>query len=248
MKRAERKKIKTNEFAESVARARVALTEHQRQVTAAGVIVLAILVAVVGFFTWRTSRNSKATGMLATALAVAEAPVIPPTPPAPGSPPPIQQAGTYPNESARAEAALPVLLKTADAYPSTGAGITARYRAAATLAQLGRFGEAEQQYQLVIQQAGHDSIYDRTARLGLGEAQLADGKTDAAIATLQELSTDSTSQLPLDGVLMQLGRAYVKAGKTVEASRAFTRVIDEFPQSLYADDAKAELANVKKPS
>lgn len=248
MKRAERKKIKTNDFAHSVARAQVALAEHQRQVTAGAIAALVIVVALGGFFAWRTSRNSKATGMLATALAVAEAPVVPLAPPAPGSPPPIQQAGTYPSESARAEAALPGLLKTADAYPSTAAGITARYRAAATLAQLGRFGEADQQYQLVIEKAGHDSIYGRTARLGLGEAQVAEGKTDAAIATLQELATDSTSQLPLDGVLMQLGRAYLKAGRTVEASRAFTRVIDDFPQSLYADDAKTELAGVKKPS
>lgn len=247
MKRAERKKIKTNEFAESIARAQTMLTEHQREVTAAVIVVLVIVVATGAVFAWRASRNSKATTMLATALAVAEAPVIPLTPPAPGSPPPIQQPGTYPNETARAEAALPGLLKTADSYPSTTAGVTARYRAAATLAQLGRFAEAEQQYQQVIDKAGRDSIYDRTARLGLGEAQLAEGKTDAAIATLQELSTDSSSQLPLDGVLMQLGRAYLKAGKTADASRAFTRVLDEFPQSLYADDAKTELATVKKP-
>lgn len=246
MKRAERKKIKSNEFAKSVARAQAALAEHQRQVTTIIVVLVAIAVAAGVYFTWRSSRNSKATTMLATALATAEAPVVPITPPAPGSPPPIQQPGTYPTDNARAEAALPLLLQTANAYPGTPSGITARYRAAALLASLGRFTEAETQYQQVIQKAGHESIYGRTARLGLGETQLAEGKTDAAIATLQELATDGTSDLPLDGVLMQLGRAYLKAGKTAEASRAFTRVINEFPQSLFADDAKAELATVKK--
>jgi TolA-binding protein len=246
MKRAERKKIKTNEFAMSVARAQAALAEHQRQVTALAIVVVAIALAAGGYFTWRTSRNSKATTMLATALATAEAQVVPLATPAPGSPPPIQQPGTYPTETARAEAALPLLLQTANAYPSTPAGVTARYRAAATLASLGRFAEADAQYQQVIQKTGHDSIYGRTARLGLGEAQLAEGKTDASITTLQELATDTTSDLPLDGVLMQLGRAYLKAGKTAEASRAFTRVIDEFPQSLFAEDARAELATVKK--
>lgn len=246
MKRAERKKIKTNEFAESVARAQAALAEHQRQVTAIAVILIAIVVGIGVFFTWRASRNSKATTMLATALATAEAPVIPLPAPAPGSPPPIQQQGTYPTEAARAEAALPQLLQTANAYPGSPAGVTARYRAAATLASLGRFAEAEAQYQQVIQKTSHDSIYNRTARLGLGEAELAEGKTDAAITTLQALATDGTSDLPLDGVLMQLGRAYVKAGKTADATRAFTRVIDEFPQSLFAEDAKTELAAVKK--
>lgn len=246
MKRIERKKIKKNEFAESVARAQAVLAEHRRQVTTITIIVVAIAVSAGVFFTWRASRNAKATTMLATALATAEAPVVPLPAPAPGSPPPIQQSGTYPTERARAEAALPQLLQTANAYPSAPAGITARYRAAAELASLGRFAEAETAYQQVIQKTSHDNIYNHTARLGLGVAQLAEGKTDAAIATLQELSTDSTSDLPLDGVLMELGRAYLKAGKTTEASRAFTRVIDDFPQSLFADDAKTELAAVKK--
>ena len=58
--------------------------------------------------------------------------------PAPGSPIPVQQAGTYATEQAKLEAALPELLKAADAYPNTDAGITARYHAAGVLAGLGR--------------------------------------------------------------------------------------------------------------
>ena len=66
------------------------------------------------------------------------------------------------------------------------------------------------------------------------------------MATFQELSTETDSRLPLDGVLMQLGRAATAAGKTDEAARAFTRVVDEFPQSTYASEAKDKLAGLKK--
>ena len=131
-------------------------------------------------------------------------------------------------------------MEAADTYPNTDAGLTARFRAAGVLAALGRYPEAEQRYQEVVTKAGRRSIYGRTARLGLGNAQLAQGKNDAAVATFKELSTDSNSQLPLDGVLMQLGRACMQAGKSDDATRAFTRVVDEFPQSLYASEAQGE--------
>jgi outer membrane protein assembly factor BamD (BamD/ComL family) len=61
-----------------------------------------------------------------------------------------------------------------------------------------------------------------------------------------DAATDSNSQLPLDGVLMQLGRAYLKAGKKNEAAHAFTRVVEEFPQSAYAPDARREMEEAKK--
>jgi TolA-binding protein len=246
VKGTERHKLKGNDFATSVARARTVITDRSREVTTTVVVIVVAVALVGGFFGWRASRDAKATNLLANALAVAEAPVVAPPPPAPGSPPPVQQPGTFRTEHDRLEAALPRLLEAADKYPNTDAGVTARYRAAGVLAELGRYPEAEQRYQEVINKAGRSSIYGRTARLGLANAQLVQGKNDAAVATLKELSTDSDSQLPLDGILMQLGRAYLQAGKKDEATRAFTRVVDEFPQSLYASEAKDKIQELKK--
>jgi TolA-binding protein len=80
----------------------------------------------------------------------------------------------------------------------------------------------------------------------LADVLVSQGKFDDAIKLYQEVSTDSQSQLPIDGVLMQLGRAYMKAGKKNEAAHAFTRIVDEFPQSLYAADARREMEAAKK--
>jgi outer membrane protein assembly factor BamD (BamD/ComL family) len=45
---------------------------------------------------------------------------------------------------------------------------------------------------------------------------------------------------------MQLGRAYVAAGRKEDAVRAFSRVSDEYPESRYAADAKRELEAARK--
>ena len=128
----------------------------------------------------------------------------------------------------------------------TPGGITARFRLAASLAELGRYAEAEQRYQEVARKAGAKNIYRYTARLGVGAAQLAQGKGDAAVTTFKDLASDTNSSLPTDSVLMQLGRAAQMAGKKDDATRAYTRVVEEFPQSLYASEAKEKIAGLKK--
>ncbi|HXW04908.1 MAG TPA: tetratricopeptide repeat protein [Vicinamibacterales bacterium] len=245
MKSTERHRLKQNEFARSVAHARDTLERHRRDIIAAVTLVVVALAAVGGYLWWRSSRNAVANELVAGALAVYEAPVVPIAPPAPGSPAPVPQPGTYTTEEAKLQAALPKFLEAADRYPNTDAGVAARYHAAAILAQLGRFAEAEQRYQEVVSRAG-DRIYARTARLGMADSQVAQGKYDSAITIYTELSRDTASQLPVDSVLMQLGRACAQAGRTEEAVRAFDRIVKEYPQSVYLTDARRELEEARK--
>ena len=246
MKSTDRHKLKENDFAHTVARTRDIVNSRSQEVTFIAIGVLVVAIGLGGFFGWKASRDGKATTLLASALAVAEAPVVTPPPPAPGSAPPIQPPGSFRTERERLEAAVPLLQRAADAYPGTDAGITARYRLAASLSELGRYAEAEQRYQEVVQKTGAKNIYHYTARLGAGEAQLAQAKGDAAVTTFRDLAADTNSGLPVDGILMQLGRAALIAGKKDDASRAFTRVVDEFPQSLYVAEAKEKVAELKK--
>ena len=245
MKSQERHKLKENEFARTVTHAREVLDSRRRDLVWGIIVVVALLASVGAYSGWQQFRTSRATELLAAALAVYEAPVVPVQAPAPGSPAPVPQEGTYRSEQAKLEAALPKFLQAADQYPSTDAGITARYHAAAILAALGRYPEAEQRFQEVLARAG-STIYGRTARLGLANAQMAQQKYDSAITIYSDLSRDTNSQMPVDGVLMQLGHAYLKAGRKAEAATAFTRVKDEFPESMYAEDARTALEQTKK--
>ena len=70
------------------------------------------------------------------------------------------------------------------------------------------------------------------------------GKHDQGIAILETLAANRDGLLPVDGVLMQLARGYIKAGKTQDARTAYQRVVDEFPQSLYVPEARTELTKL----
>jgi TolA-binding protein len=245
MKSTDRHRLKEDEFTRTVLRARTALEERRRQITQAVVALVVIAVVVGGYFWWRQSRARAANELLASAMAVYDAPVVPVAPPAPGSPPPVPRPGTYPTEQEKLQAAVPKLQEAADRYPSTHAGLVARFHLAAAEAALGKLAEAAADYQKVIDGAG-TSIYGRMARLGLADVQVAQGQYDSAISAYTELSRNADAQLPVDGVLMQLGRAYARAGRNEEAARTFDRVLQEFPDSLYAADARREMDAVRK--
>ena len=76
MKSTERHKLKENEFAHTVARTREMVNERPSEVDDHRDRACSRWrSAVGGFFAWKASRDGKATTLLASALAVAEAPV-----------------------------------------------------------------------------------------------------------------------------------------------------------------------------
>ncbi len=247
MKSTERHRIKEDQFVTTLHDTFERIEQNRKQLLTGIVAVVVLAAAVGGFMWWRQQTQAKASALLADALAVADAPVVPPPPP-PGSTlneaPPPPPANSYPTEHARSVAALPKFMTAANAYPSTVPGLAARYHAAATLVALGKDSEAEQRYQEVIDKAG-SGLYARMARLGLAEVQVRQKKYEPAINTLKDLSTSAKDELPLDGVLMQLGRVYVLAGRKAEAVQTYQRVSTEFPTSPYAGDAKKELDSLK---
>lgn len=244
MKRTERHRLKENEVAISVARARETLDIYRKPIIAAVVAILAILAIVAAMVIWRQQVDDKARTLLADAMAVEQAPVTP-APVAGQATPPPAQPGAYPTEQAKREAALQRYLAAADAYPSSRAGITARYHAASLLALLGRSADAVKQYQQVIDRAGSGSLYREMARLGIADLETATGQYDKAIATYTALAGVKDAKLPVEGLLMQLGRAYQQKGSTADARKTFKRIVDEFPQSPYAAAAKRELDAIK---
>jgi len=240
MKRAERHHLKENELRTFARHAADAVEARGRETTIVLAVVAAIAIVALGYWGWRSRVNSKADAMLAEAMTVAEARIGPP--PAPGTP----AGGLYfPTERERSQAALTKFKAAADAYPSTDAGIFARYQEAATSLALGNSMQATVVFQQVIDKAG-DSFYGQMARLGRAEAMARAGQYDQAINTYKEMAQRKDGPLPVDGILMQLGRTYVQAGKRAEAQQTFNRLVQEYPDSAYASDARKELDNLKK--
>jgi len=245
MKTAQRHQLKHNEVAETLQDVYGRLESNRKTIFAVIVAILVVGGAAAAMMYVSGQKNDKASAMLAEAVTVSEAQVVPPVQGVPGQPPPPPPpAGSYPSEAARTEAALPKFIAAADAYPSTESGISARYRAAALLATLGRGQQARDQYQKVAAADGR-GLYGRMSQLALAHLDIQDKEYDAAIATLRELSLDAKGDLPIDAILLQLGQACVAAGKTTEARQALERVTTEFATSPYAADARKTLDTLK---
>src|SRR5262245_61822045 len=240
MKRAERHHLKENELQNLARHARDAYESKKRETTMTVVVVAAVAAVAIGYIAWRETVQGRAHALLAEALTVQDARIGPP--PAPGQP---ETGPRFATERERAQAALTKLKTAADAYPSTDAGIYARYQEGVTQMALGNPSGAVAAYQQVIDKSGN-GIYGQMARLGLAEAQARAGQYDQAIKTFQEMSQRKDGPLPVDGILMQLGRTYLEAGKRTEAQQTFSRLVDEFPQSPFSGDARRELDGLKK--
>jgi TolA-binding protein len=237
MKRAERHHLKENELQRFATEARRFYFERQREAT--WIVIAAGVVAVVGvgYFFWNEHVQSRAHDLLAQALAVQDAPIA-----VPGAP---DAKGTFPAGRARLQAAVLKFKAVADAYPSADAGLFARSQEAAGQLTLGNAALAVTAYQEVIKRAG-SSIYGQTARLGLAEAQARAGQYDQAISAFRDLAQRKDGPLPVDGILMQLGRTYRDAGKRGDAQLTFNRIVQEFPDSPFTQDAKRELETLNK--
>lgn len=240
MKRTERQHLKENELRNLALSARDALEQKKRETTMTVGVIAVVAAVAIGYFAWRETVQNRAHSLLAEAVAVQDARIGPP--PAPGQP---EQGLRFATERERAQAALTKLKVAADAYPSTDAGLYARYQEGATQMALGNPSGAAAAYQQVIDKGGSD-IYAQMARLGLAEAQARTGQFDPAIKTFQEMSQRKDGPLPVDGILMQLAKTYLEAGKRTEAQQTFTRLVDEFPDSPFSSDARRELETLKK--
>jgi TolA-binding protein len=240
MKTKERRHLKENELGKLTRQARETIETRRSETTAVAALIVVVAALALGYFGWRQRVQTKAHGLLAEAMAVQDARVGPP--PAPGTP----SAGLYfPTERERAQAALTKFKIAADAYPSTDAGIYARYQEGATSLALGTTPGAIAAYQQVIKQSG-DSFYGQMGRLGLAEAQARAGQYDTAINTFKELAQRKDGPLPIDGILMQLGRTYLEAGKRSDAQQTFNRLVEEYPESPFTGDARKEIEALKK--
>lgn len=232
MKKVERERLKHNEAADAVAAASLFVAAHGRALLLGGVAIIVLAATVLGYLAWRERTEERAQAMLAEAVETAGQPVAQ----ADLSLDAGTETAVFATEAERQDAVIGQLMATADAYPSTDAGIQARYYAASLLADANRLDDAVEAFEGVRQRAGR-SITGRMATLGLASVQVRAGDYEPAIRTFQELASGA-GDLPVDGVLMHLADAYVHAGRQTEAVEALRRIVNEFPQSPYASDAR----------
>jgi len=239
MKRTERHHLKKNEFEVLTMQVMDLFTSKQREITTILLVAAVIGLGAAGYWGWNRRTEDKAHALLAEAMVVQEARVGPPAEATGGS------GLTFPTERERAQAAIAKYRMVADAYPSTNAGLFARYQEASLQLTLGDSADAVKGFQSVVDRSG-DALYGQMSRLGLAEAHARAGQFDQAIAAYKELAQRKDGELPIDGILMQLGRTYRDAGRASDAQQTFNRLVEEFPESAFNADAKREIEALKK--
>jgi TolA-binding protein len=230
MKTAQRHQLKSNEVAEQLARASEFVAGRSTQLAWAVGAVIGVAILIGGIVAWRQGTQERAGAALAAAMSVAHAQVIPP-----GSGK-LPEPNSFSSESARADAAVQKYREVIQQFPSTSEAMTARFEAAALLTSVGKTQEAEQYFREVM--SGDSGIHGRMARMALAELQVRSGKYDDAISTYRDLAARKDDDLPVDAVLMQLGRAYELAGKRAEAVQTYQRILNEFANSIYVGEAR----------
>jgi len=247
MKYRERQHLRDNELAMALNQAQSWATTNSSTIAATIAAIAIVVVAVLGYMAYRNSSDDKARVALAEAMVIEEARVMPPGPPTGATTDPNaiggQLPGTYPTEKAKLEAAIPKFQAAADAFPSTDSGQTARFHLARSYVTLGRFDEGLKEYDKVI--AGGNALLARSARLGKADAQLRAAQYDPAIATFKQIVDTKEAGLPMEAVLMELARAYKLAGKTEDARKTLTQIVEQHADSPYAAEARAEIDRLK---
>lgn len=239
MKGSERHRLKENELSHMLSGASARFQQNRSTAGLAIGILVLVLVAGIGYWAWTTRSENRAQALLGDAIVIMQAPVEDPKP---GATPGVSR---YPTIQARAEAALAKFAEVYNAYPSTDAGIAARYYAASALGMLGRHEEAASRFREVADRAGGNSFYGRMAQLGVVETSARAKKYDEAINAAQALvNNTSDDTIPRDALLMELGRVQAAAGKKTEARQTLDKVIAEFPESPYVEEAKRMIAEL----
>lgn len=244
MKHTERRHLKENELALALARLNAWSARHRSLLVIIGSVAVVAGLALLGYTTWRARVDTQARALLAEAMVIYEAPVEPSqegADPAQAAAP--QTPRSFPSERARLEAALPKFLAAADGYPQTEAGRMARYHAASVLVELGRYDEAIAQYDRVI--ADDEGILGQMSRLGKAEAQLRAGQHEAAIAAFKELTGRQDLPVPPGAMLLELARAYRVAGRTDEARKTLTQIVEQHADTPFATEAREELEKLQ---
>src|SRR6267378_2763066 len=209
MKKELKKQIKQDELVSGFQHASRWTSAHGSEVKVTAAVVAVVALAAFGVTSYLSHRRAEAERAFAKALETFHAPVSTELPEG-FEPPPGPVFASAAEKQRKATAQFD---EVARKYASFDAGRRARYYAAlARVASL--------------------------ARLALADLHRRRGQMDKAIEDYRRLIDDSSFVLPRDHVLLELASTLEAARRPAEAAAAYRRLVEEFPSSVYAPEAR----------
>jgi tetratricopeptide (TPR) repeat protein len=240
MKRELKKQIKQDEFVSWLDHTITWLRAHEREAKMTAAIVLAVAAGWLGLSTWMKARARAAEEELAAALRTYHAPVA--------GEPGAESAGqgkVFATAAERYRQAAQELAEVHRRYGSQSAGRRARYYEGLSRLELGQYDEAQKALSDVAAVREDKDLSPALARLQLADLEQRRGRTEEAVKLYQQMADDASLVLPRDHVLMALSSALEQARRLPEARESYRRLADEFPDSVYASEARRRAEYLK---
>jgi len=219
-----KKELAQDEFLDTVFDLGEWVEMHWRTVLAGAGALVAIVVLVLGWASWREHAATETNRELADGIAAFE-PVAGVSGKAPA---PDYAAALTHFEAASAKGGGQAVGQVAQLY--RGRALIAVNRAGEAVPVLEGVSHASNAYLAAIGKAT------------LAQALAASGNADRAAALLTELSSVTGGVYPGDAALAQLAGIREQQGKKDEARRAYQDLLSRFPESPFAADAKQKVS------
>ncbi|HET9795362.1 MAG TPA: hypothetical protein VFS34_12980 [Thermoanaerobaculia bacterium] len=229
-KKLRREDLKRDEVMETVGKGLQFVSVHRKGSVETVGIAVALAALIGAFVAFRAHRETQAADHLSRALTALSAPLA--SDPSAGT-----AAKTYATAAERSADANRELTAAAD-FGATKSG-----RAAAVI--------------LAAQGGSKDTgAFDRFARSGKNAVAAAaeldsyrtmsdSGKTTEAIAAVKRAIETSSTAVPKDALLAELGALYERSGSPVDARATYQRLVSEYPDSAYASDAQSRIGQLQ---
>jgi len=234
MKRELKRQIKQDELVTTVQEASRWTSAHGREVKVTVAVLAAVVVASLAFASYRGHRRGQAERAFSVALDTFHSPVSSDLPEGFEAPPgPVFATAAEKYRKAAAQ-----FDEVASGYGSSDTGRRARYYAALSRLELGEYDAAEKSLGEIAARRDGDGLDASLARLALADLRRRRGQADKAVEEYRRLSDDTSFVLPRDHVLLELARTLEEAKRPAEAGAAYRRLVEEFPSSVYAAEAR----------
>lgn len=231
-----RKEIKQDEFATVMGKS-VEYAESHTKLLAFAVGGVLLAAAVLGGLYWfLQNRATQANEALGKAIRAYRAPIV-----ATGAKPDDAAEPSFPNEAARRASAKELLDEVKSRYGMSDAADVADLFLAGLAAQEGRLDEARKLWSDFVDEHGQ-SLLGEQARLNLIHLDRQQGKGEELIGRLQTMLDGDEADLPKDVVLFELGQTFEQLQRPTEAANAYQRLVDEYPQSAYGQEARQKVS------
>lgn len=237
MRSTTRHQLKQNSFAETTVETISWAKEHEKQLTAVGIIVAIVAAIAIGAYAFINYRNQQASQDLAGALDKYNAPIR-----AAGQPAsPLELS--YATGAERAKAANADFARVADKYSFTRNGRIARYFDGITLHDLGDDNGAEKQLREVA--GSWDKEIASLAKLALASIYQDAGKMPQAIDLYKALIDKPTVTVGKTTARFELANLYEADHQPLEARKVYEQMQKEDPTGPIGQMAAQKLQTLR---